>query len=166
MPTSLSAGSCCTHYQTASTASVTTASSPMAPAAITSPVVVGCSMPVTLVPASLPTITRKAIDHSPQPTSPSVAIAAAPCGGPLPCRAPATLRRSLVTPHDRPADAYRNRARSQRCGQQCPHRHRAADQPLPSAMSPIPALEIDAITAITSRTPAACANKSPATRRC
>ena len=41
-----------------------------------------------------PTITPKAIDHSPPLTSPSAPIAAAPCGGSQPCRAPPTLRRS------------------------------------------------------------------------
>ena len=39
-----------------------------------------------------------------QPTSPSVPIAAAPCGGSQPCRAPATRSHSPVTRHDRPTD--------------------------------------------------------------
>ena len=127
---SSSAAFCCTPCRTASIASATTASSPMAPAATTSPVVVGCSMPVILVPASLPTIIRKAIDRSPQPTSPSVTIAAAPCGGSQPYRAPLTLNRSAVTHHDSPADAHRDYTRNQRCRQQCLHRHHAADQSL------------------------------------
>src|SRR5215204_5017464 len=61
MPASSSAGSCCTHYRTASTASATTASSPMAPAATASLSAIGCSMHVTPVPASLPTIVPKAM---------------------------------------------------------------------------------------------------------
>jgi Putative transposase len=70
-----------------------------------------CSMVVTLVPASLPTIAAKAIARSPQPTSQSVPIAGAPCGRSQPCRAPATLSHSPVTRHDCPADAYNQHAR-------------------------------------------------------
>ena len=44
--------------------------------------VVDCSKPVSRVPsASLPTITPQAIARSPLPTSPSVLIVVAPCGG-------------------------------------------------------------------------------------
>jgi hypothetical protein len=162
---SSSAGSCCTHYRTASTASATTASSPMAPAATAWLSVIGYSIPLTQVPPpSLPTITPEAIARAPQPTSPFVPIAAAPCGGSQPCRAPATLSHSPVTPHDRPADVYRGRARPQRCGQQCLRRHRAADQSLPSGMPSAPALEIDAIAAHSSRAPAARPKKSTSSR--
>ncbi len=66
---------------------------------------------------------------------------------------------SSVTRHDRPADTYRDRTRPQRCGQQCPHRHRAADQSLPPRMPPVPTLEIDAIVAYSSRAPAVRTNK-------
>src|SRR6266540_811226 len=155
----------CTDYRTASTASATTASSPMAPAATAWLSVIGYSIPVTQVPPpSLPTITPEAIARAPQPTSPFVPIAAAPCGGSQPCRAPATLSHSPVTPHDRPADVYRGRARPQRCGQQCLRRHRAADRSLPSGMPSAPALEIDAIPAHSSRAPAARPKKSTSSR--
>ena len=106
----------------------------------------------------------KAIARSSQPTSPSVPTAAAPCGGSQPCRAPAILRRSPVTHHDRPADVYRDRARHQRRGQQCLHRPHVADHSLRPGMPPIPALEIDAIATHSSRAPAARANKPPSTR--
>jgi len=138
---------------------------PMAPAATASLSVIGCSMPVTPVPASLPTIAPKAITRSPQPTSSPVPIAAAPCGGSQPCRAPATLRHSPATRHDRLADVYHDQARPQRCGQQSLHRHRAADQSLPPGMPPVPDLEIDAIEAHGYRAPAARANKPPSTRK-
>src|SRR6516164_232976 len=147
MPTSSSAGSCCTRCRTASTASATTASSPIGLAATASLSVIGCWMPVTPVPASLPTTALNAIVRSPRATSPSVPIAAAPCGGSQPCRAPATLSHSSVTRHDRPADAYRDRTRPQCCGSQCLHGHRAADQPLPPGIQPVPARELDAIAA-------------------
>ena len=123
-----------------------------------------CSRPTTVVSTRLPTIAAKAIARSSQPTSQSVPIAAAPCGGSQLCRAPATLSHSPVTRHDCPADTYRDRTRPQRCGQQCPHRHRAADQSLPPRMPPVPTLEIDAIVAYSSRAPAVRTNKSPSAR--
>src|SRR5712671_6382578 len=115
MPMSSSGAFCYTLCQTASIVSATMASSPMAPAPTASLSVSGCSMAVTLVPASLPTIAAKAIAHSPQPTSQSVPIAAAPCGRSQPCRAPATLSHSPVTRHDCPADVYDHHARPPRC---------------------------------------------------
>jgi hypothetical protein len=120
--------------------------------------------PATPVPASLLTIGPKTIVRSPQPTSPSVPIAAAPCGGSQPCRAPATLSPSSVTRHDRPADADRDRARPQCCGPQCLQRNRAADQPLQPAMPSVPAAEVDAIAARSPWLPAARADKSPSAR--
>ena len=45
-------------------------------------------------------ITPKAIDRTTPPTSPSAPIAAAPCGGSQPCRAPPPISRSTVTRHD------------------------------------------------------------------
>src|SRR3954469_16925831 len=124
MPMSSSAAFCCTLCQTASIVSATMASSPMATAPTTSLSVSGCSMAVTLVPASLPTIAAKAIARSP-PTSQSVPIAAAPCGRSQPCRAPATLSHSPVTRHDCPADVYDHHVRPPRRGQlpiDLPHR--------------------------------------------
>jgi hypothetical protein len=156
--------SCCTHYRTASIASATTAISPTAPAATTSPGVVGCSMPVTLAPASAPTISPKTIPRSPQPTLPSVPIAAAPCGGSQLCHAPATPRHSPVTPHDRPADVDRDRARPPHSGQQCPQRHRTADQSLSSRMPFFRALEIDTIATHSSPATATRGNKLPSIR--
>src|SRR4029450_2975766 len=129
MPTSSSAAFCCTLCRTACIASATTVFSPMAPALTASLSVVGCSKPVSRVPsASLPTITPEAIPPSPLLTSPSVLIAVAPCGGSQSCHA--THSHSPVTPHD--LHAHRHRARSQSCGQQCLHRHRAANQSLRS----------------------------------
>src|SRR5262249_36627230 len=92
--------------------------------------------------ASLPIITPQAIARSPLLTSPSVLIAVAPCGGSQSCHAPATHSHSPVTRHDVPTDAHRDRARSQSCGQRCPHRHRAADQSFQSGTPLVPAPEI------------------------
>src|SRR5262245_28368776 len=132
--------------QTAVTASATTASLPMAPAATTLRSVAGCSMPVEQVHASVPTIAPKAIARSPRPTLLSVPIAAARCGGSQPYRVPPSPNHSPVIRHDHPADVYRDHARHQRCGQQCLHRYRVADQSLPPTAPPVPTLEIDAIT--------------------
>ena len=140
------------------------ASSPMATAPTTSLSVSGCSMAVTLVPASLPTIAAKAIARSP-PTSQSVPIAAAPCGRSQPCRAPATLSHCPVTRHeDCPADVYDHDARPPRCGQQCLHRYHVANQSLSSGIPAVPALEINAIVAHSSRATAVRTNKSPSAR--
>jgi hypothetical protein len=109
--------------------------------------------------ASLPTITPEAIARSPLPTSPSVLIAAAPCGGSQPCHGPATLHHFPVTRHDVPPDAHRDRARSQSCRQRCLHRHPAADQSLQPGMPAVPAAEIDATTAHGPRSPIPRANK-------
>ena len=160
---SSSAAFCCTLCQTASIVSATMASSPMATAPTTSLSVSGCSMAVTLVPASLPTIAAKAIARSP-PTSQSVPIAAAPCGRSQPCRAPATLSHSPVTRHDCPADVYDHHARPPRCGQQCLHRYHVANQSLSSGIPAVPALEINAIVAHSSRATAVRTNKSPSAR--
>src|SRR5262249_53389466 len=139
MPTSSSAAFCCTLFRRASIASATTVSSPTAPAATASLSVVGCSKPVPRVPfTSQPTITSKAIARSPLPTSPSVLIAEAPCGGSQPCHGPATLHHSPVTRHDVPPDTHRDRARPQSCGQRCLHRHPAADQFLQPGIPPVP----------------------------
>jgi len=134
--------------------------SPMATAPTTSLAVSGCSIAVTLVPSRLPAIAAKAIACSP-PTSQSVPIAAAPCGRSQPCRAPATLSHSPVTRHDILADAHRDRARPPRCGQQCLHRYRVADQSLSSGIPAVPALEINAIVA---HAPAVRTNKSSSAR--
>src|SRR5262249_17060369 len=163
MPTSSSDGSCCTHYRTAFTASATTAISPTAPATI-SPAVVGCSMPLTLVPASVPTHSPKKIPRLPHPPSPSVPIAAAPYGGSQPCHAPATLRHSPVTHHDRAADVDRDRARPPHIGQQCPQRHRTADQSSSSRKPFLRALQIDTIATHSFRAMATLGNKLPSTR--
>src|SRR5215471_3797985 len=160
MLTSSSAAFYCTLCRTASIASATTVSSPMAPAATASLSVVGCSKPVPRVPfTSQPTITSKAIARSPLPTSPSVLIAEAPCGGSQPCHGPATLHHSLVTRHDVPPGAHRDRARPQSCGQRCLHRHPAADQFLQPGMPTVPAADIDATTAHGPRSPIPRANK-------
>ena len=137
--------------------------SPMATAPTTSLAVSGCSIAVTLVPSRLPAIAAKAIACSP-PTSQSVPIAAAPCGRSQPCRAPATLSHSPVTRHDILADAHRDRVRPPRCGQQCLHRYRVADQSLSSGIPAVPALEINAIVAHSSRAPAVRTNKSSSAR--
>jgi Putative transposase len=106
----------------------------------------------------------KAIASSPQPTSQSVPIAGAPCGRSQPCRAPATLSHSPVTRHDCPADVDDHHARPPRCGQQCLHRYRVANQSLSSGMPSVPALEINAIVLHSSRAPAVRTNKSPPAR--
>jgi hypothetical protein len=121
-------------------------------------------LPVTPAPASLSTTAPKAIARSPQPTSPSVPIAAAPCGGSQPCRAPSTPSHSPVTPHDRPADAYRDRARPERCGQQCLHRPRVADPALPPGMPPVPAPGDCCNRGAQLSTPTPRANKPPSIR--
>jgi hypothetical protein len=72
--------------------------------------------------------------------------------------APATHSHSPVTPHDLPTHAYRDRARSQSCGQRCLHRHRAADQSLRSGMPTVPAPEIDATAPHSPRSPVPRAN--------
>src|SRR5215472_1054062 len=165
MQTSSFAAFCYTLCPTASIVSATTVSSPIAPAVTASLSVVGCSKPVPRVPfTSLPTITSKAIARSPLPTSPSVLIAEAPCGGSQPCHGPATLHHSPVTRHDVPPDAHRDHARPWRCGQQCLHRYRAADQSLQPAMPLVLAPEIDAIAAHSARSPTAHANKPPSAR--
>src|SRR5262249_13587731 len=143
--------------------SATTAISPTAPATI-SPAVVGCSMPLTLVPASVPTNSPKKIPRLPQPPSPSVPIAAAPYGGSQPCHAPATLRHSPVTHHDRAADVDRDRARPPHIGQQCPQRHRTADQSSSSRNPLLRALQIDTIATHSFRAMATRGNKLPSTR--
>ena len=163
-PDATSAAFCYTLCQTASIVSATMASSAMAPAPTASLSVSGCSMAVTLVPASLPTIAAKAIARSPQPTSQSVPIAGAPCGRSQPCRAPATLSHSPVTRHDCRADVYDHHARPPRRGQQCLHRYRVANRSLSSAMPSVPALEINAIVPHSSRAPAVRTNKSPSAR--
>src|SRR5262245_58263300 len=166
MPTSSSAAFYYTLCRTASIASATTAFSPMAPAVTASLSVVGCSRTVSRVPsASLPTITPEAIARSPLLTSPSVLIAVAPCGGSQSCHAPATHSHSPVTPHDVPTDAHRDPARSQSCGQRCPHRHRAADQSLRSGMPTVPVTEIDATAPHSPRSPVPPANNLPSARR-
>src|SRR5262245_723676 len=101
---------------------------------------------------------------SPLLTSPSVLIAVAPCGGSQSCHAPATHSHSTVTPHDLPTHAPRHRARSQSCGQQCSHRHRAANQSLRSGMPTIPAAEIDATAPHSPRSPVTRANNLLSTR--
>src|SRR6266540_5460252 len=163
MPMSSSAAFCCTLCQTASIVSATMASSPMATAPTRSLSVSGCSIAVTLVPASLPAIAAKAIACSP-PTSQSVPIAAAPCGRSQPCRAPATLSHSPVTRHDCPADVYDHHAQPPRCGQQCLHRYRVANQSLSSGIPSVPALEINAIVAHSSPASAVRTNKPPSAR--
>jgi hypothetical protein len=50
-----------------------------------------------------------------------------------------------VTRHDMFPNVHRNRAWLQCCGQQCLHRHRAADQSLPPGMPSVSAPTIDAI---------------------
>ena len=77
--------------------------------------------------------TPQAIARSPLLTSPSVPIAVAPCGGSQSCHAPATLSHSLVTRHDVPTDAHRDRARSGSYRQRCLHRQ-AGDRRRPSAI--------------------------------
>src|SRR2546425_13085962 len=165
MPTSSSAAFCCTLCRTASIASATTVFSPMAPALTASLSVVGCSKPVSRVPsASLPPITPQAIARSPLLNSPSVLIAVAPCGGSQSCHAPATHSHSPVTRHDVPTDAHRDRAQSQSCGQQCLHRHRAADQSFQSGMPTVPAPEIDATAPHSPRSPVPRPNQTLSAR--
>jgi len=89
--------------------------------------------PVPRVPfTSQPTITSTAIARSPLPTSLSVLIAEAPCGGSHPCYGPATVHHSPVTRHDVPPDAHRDRARPQSCGQRCLHRHLKIPESIPA----------------------------------
>ncbi len=77
---------------------------------------------------------------------------------------PATLSHSPVTRHDCPADVYDHHARPPRCGQQCLHRYRVANQSLSSGIPAVPALEINAIVVHSSRAPAVRTNKSPPAR--
>ena len=138
MPTSSSAGSCCTHCRIASTAFATMASSPMALSAATASALCHRLLDAGDTGACEKPANNRAKGERPLTTA-DFAIcqptAAVPCGASRLCRAPATLSHSPVTRHDRPADAYRTRP--QPCGQQCLHRHRVADQSLAPGMPPV-----------------------------
>lgn len=124
MPTSLSAVYCCMPCRTASIAFATTASSPMAGAATTSPSAAGCSRQP--IPSRRP-VAPKAIDEATSVTSLSAPSAAAPCGGSQPCRAPPLSSHSTVIRHDLIAPWYR-RHRQRACCATCRHQYSYADR--------------------------------------
>ena len=83
-------------------------------AATISPAVVSYSIPATVL-LPIPNRPPQATAGSPQATSPSVRIAAAPCGGSQLCRAQLILNRFTVTRHDRSTDVRRDRDPTQCC---------------------------------------------------
>src|SRR6476659_10841181 len=149
---SSSAAFFCTACQTASIASATTASSPMAGAATTS-LAAGIYWPRSQLMLEGRQLTATAISSSTPVTSPSAPNVVAPCGGSLSYRAPPAIGRFAATHHDIDTVARNRSVRVQDC---CPSRRHAstyADPPPQSRQQSVSAHQIEVLLTCRARLP-------------
>src|ERR1700678_2446886 len=149
---SSSAAFFCTACRTASIASATTASSPMASAATTS-LVAGICWPRSRPMPDRRPLTATAISSSTPVTSSSAPNVVAPCGGSLSYRAPPAINRFVATHHDIDTVACHRCLRVQDCCASRRHASSHADPPPQSRQQSVPAYQIEVLLTPRARLP-------------